>query len=496
MFVSTPASFSALAHELAPVRADLARRLAGPQRHRLLQGYPQVALMRSSDPAHARRVHVPLDTDRELILGVLPHPFCNPQLSGCGFCTFPHQRYASPDARSTVEAVIAEVRARTEREAGLAQRKVSALYFGGGTANLTPPNAFAALGATLADAFDLRGAELSLEGAPIYFLTRQGAILDAFDGIPAQHRRLSMGVQTFDPTWLERMGRTHFGDREVVAQVVREAHARGMTVSCDLMINLPGQSAEDQRRDLETALELGFDQVCVYHLVLFRGLGTAWSKDPDMLAQLPDNGTAFANWRQARAFLLERGFVQATLTNFERAELHATDRRFRYEELSFTPATTDGVGFGPAGITVTRDSWQPSDPLLRRAIKRVSHTDAAAYREAIAAHGAADHRDFVYTQQDMQLLHVTRSLPRLVVDRAGYRADVGSELADDFAPQLAALAEADLVRLDPDAVRLTERGMFYADSVAGLLAHERVTRLRSRRRLPSGANDAGTVHMG
>ena len=162
-----------------------------------------------------------------------------------------------------MRSVIAEVEARTQREEGLAQRAVDALYFGGGTANLTPPNAFAALGATLADAFDLRDAELSLEGAPVYFLTRQGAILDAFAGIPARHRRLSMGVQTFDSGWLERMGRTHFGDREVVAQVVREAHARGMTVSCDLMINLPGQSVDDQLRDLEAALELGFDQVCV-----------------------------------------------------------------------------------------------------------------------------------------------------------------------------------------------------------------------------------------
>lgn len=391
--------------------------------------------------------------------------------------------------------MIAEVAARTRHRPefgpGLRGREVEALYFGGGTANLTP-DAFAELGASLAEAFDLRRAELSLEGAPIYFLSRHQAILDAFAGIPARHRRLSMGVQTFDPAWLARMGRAHFGEREQVAEVVRAAHARGMTVSCDLMINLPGQGWEDQQRDLETALSLGFDQVCVYHLVLFRGVGTEWAKDPELLGQLPDNALACENWRRARAFLLEAGFVQASLTNFERGALHQSERRFRYEELSFTPHASDAVGFGPAAISLTHHEVV----CQQQTVKQVNLSDAAAYRAAVAAHGAADARDFVYAFEDRELLHLTRTLPRLAVDRTIYRSEFGADLTQSFATELRALEQAELVRLDPDALRLTERGMFYADSVAGLLAQRRVTRLRSRRRLPSGSNDAGPVHMG
>ena len=40
------------------------------------------------------------------------------------------------------------------------------------------------------------------------------------------------------------------------------------------------------------------------------------------------------------------------------------------------------------------------------------------------------------------------------------------------------MVEAGLAELTPDALRLTPRGMFYADSVAGLLAWPRVEALR------------------
>ncbi len=71
---------------------ELQYRMNRPQRHRLLHGYPQAAAMRS-----AKEVEPELDllfdpkTKRELLIGVLPHPFCNPAVTGCGFCTFPHE---------------------------------------------------------------------------------------------------------------------------------------------------------------------------------------------------------------------------------------------------------------------------------------------------------------------------------------------------------------------------------------------------------------------
>ncbi|RME70423.1 MAG: Fe-S oxidoreductase, partial [Planctomycetota bacterium] len=285
---------------------------------------------------------------------------------------------------------------------------------------------------------------------PIYFLTRGGALLDAFAELPARHRRLSMGVQSFDPSWLDRMGRRAFGTRAQVAQVVRRAHALGMTVSCDLLINLPGQPLADMLEDVRAAHELGFDQVCVYHLVLFEGLGTPWSRDPAMLAALPDNEQAFHNWRSVRAFLLERGYEQSTLTNFEREGVAGTPRAFLYEALSFRPEQTDAVGFGPGGISCFTDLAHG------RAIKLVNAAGAAAYRHRIERDAAAFDRAFRYTARDLRLLHLTRTLARGEIERTTYRRVFGTDALADFPQSFTALGDAGLVEVDERAIRLTE----------------------------------------
>jgi oxygen-independent coproporphyrinogen-3 oxidase len=46
------------------------------------------------------------------------------------------------------------------------------------------------------------------------------------------------------------MGRTAFGDGQVFAQVVSLAHSRNMTVSGDLLFNLPGQPLAEMLADV------------------------------------------------------------------------------------------------------------------------------------------------------------------------------------------------------------------------------------------------------
>lgn len=489
-----PPTVSAAA-DPAALLAELRRRLAGPQRHRLLHGYPTRALLSPAGDRGAGQFDPPwpLDRSRSLIVGVLPHPLCNPTVAGCGFCTFGHEAYRGDLARALALRAADEVRARCEGTPGLGGRRVAALYFGGGTANLTPPDAFAALCAALSASLDLTGAEATLEGTPAMVPARGEALLDLLAALPAATRRLSMGVQTFDPAWLRRMGREAIGGPEAVVRAVEVARRRGLATSCDLLIDLPGQSAAAMVDDVRRAVDLGFDQVCVYHLVLFPGLGTPWSKDAALLAARPDNATSLAAWSTVRAELLARGYVQTTLTNFERRDAHAGERRFRYEALSFTPATTDAAGFGCGAISTFVDRRRG------RALKLVNAEESRRYLAATPARPFAlrfDHGPF-----DLRLLHVTRSLSRLGVSAEEYAALTGGDLRADFAPAWSALAAEGLVEVGADGVALTPRGMFFADAAAGLLAWPRVLELRRRglRRAstsPAGDDDALPQFMG
>src|SRR5688572_30736384 len=116
--------------------AELRRRMTLPQRHRLLHGYPLAAAMHPADsvsPDHAVAFN---RAGRKLLVGVLPHPFCNPAVTGCGFCAFPHEPGNAAKATPVIESVMDEIKhAVAGQMMDLADAPVAALYFGGGTAN-------------------------------------------------------------------------------------------------------------------------------------------------------------------------------------------------------------------------------------------------------------------------------------------------------------------------------------------------------------------------
>jgi coproporphyrinogen III oxidase-like Fe-S oxidoreductase len=453
---------------LAPSKSetdhDLAHRMQGPQRHRLLQGYPMPGLMKEFSTPNP----VIPDPSRKLIVGILPHASCNPSVLGCGYCTFPHESFQRSKVSQTVKAVISEI-----ESSPLAGRKVEALYFGGGTANLTPSEDFEGLCAQTAECFDLHGSEVTLEGAPVYFsLSHRTHLASLRRHFRESSLRLSMGVQTFDLAQIERMGRSHIGHPRQVAAAVRVAQKLGISTSADMLINLPGQTPAHMRSDLLQASELGFSQICLYHLVLFRGLGTPWSADQDLLKALPNNHLAFENWQEMRQLLLSLGYRQRSLTNFERQD------NYRYEECSYTPQRYDGAGFGPAALSTYTDSS------THTAVKWMNPESSQAYRE-----GSQSRRCFVYGQTDLRLLHLTRNLAKLQVSIPDYQHQFGTTPQQDFPEEFSALNRAGLIEVGPTTIHLTLSGMFYADSVAGLLASRRIREIRR------GANNEARYHV-
>ena len=268
--------------------SQLHRLMQRPQRHRLLHGYPLAAAMpRVTDNLRRNRILPEFDSRRGLLVGVLPHPFCNPSVAGCGFCTFPHEAFTSRKAAVVIDQVVREIERTLRARPGLAGRPIAGLYFGGGTANLSPAEPFRTLCRALARAFDLSAAEVTLEGVPAAFLNRTPLLVDILrQELPARHFRLSMGIQTFDEDRLRQMGRLGFGNADTFRQVVQLGQTRGFTVSGDLLFNLPAQPLDAMRDDVRRAIDIGLDHLGLYHLVMFAGLRrTPWSRDPHLWAR-------------------------------------------------------------------------------------------------------------------------------------------------------------------------------------------------------------------
>lgn len=468
---SSPADSFLFNEDDAQVLRD---RMQKPQRHRLLHGYPLAAATRRREKDHTDEdVLFDPQNGRNLLVGVLPHSFCNPTVMGCGFCTFPHERYHAGRAQEVVHHVMQEIDGRLARQPEVAHRRVAALYIGGGTANLTPANPFRLLCRKLAAAFDLTGAEVTLEGVPAYFLLHKPLLIDILrEEMPARHFRLSMGVQTFDEERLNQMGRLAFGSAETFAQVVELAHSCGFTASADLLFNLPGQTLDEMCQDVEQAVRIGLDHLGLYHLVLFRGLGTPWSRDPTLLAGLPTNAQAAEHWLALRELLYERGFVQTTLTNFEKANYQCDDRRFLYEELSFQFDSHDMAGFGPGAISFA------ADRSFTGGLKTLNPDSTDSYMAGVRNRESPWDRYFDYDAWDLRIFYLTRRLAALEIDRGLYSQLFGTDPLADFPGAFGALLDEGLLEVTPTAIRPTLHGMFYADSIAAMLAWRQI---RARR---------------
>jgi len=490
-----------VAEPVCQLTARLSKFMARPQRHRLLHGYPLAAAMPYSDPQVRHRAAngdpafvLPYNPQDTLLVGVLPHPFCNPKINGCGFCTFPHETFSAAKSTTVVDAVTQEIDQRLAQQPEFRQAPVTEIYIGGGTANLTPAEPFRLLVRKLAEAFNVSKAEVSLEGVPRNFVPdnfRRGAplLLDVMrEELPARHFRISMGIQTFSEQRLEQMGRLAFGGSSTFVAAVEAAHGRGMTASGDLLFNLPAQSLTEMQADIQQAIDIGLDQICLYHLVMFRGLGTVWSRDAELLSNLPANDEAADNWLFLREYLIDRGFRQTSLTNFERTELATDPRRYRYEQISYESDRCQVLGFGPAGI-----SYSSSDD-GKYALKTMNPESSAEYLQAVGSMGPTWNRHFQYTPHDVQLLHFTRRLAALRIDKGTLSQIHGPHAWDRYAERFHLLVAEGLLQESQQDYALTPRGMFFSDSCAALLADSRRQTL-SNAPLLAAANDNGSGFM-
>jgi len=177
------------------------------------------------------------------------------------------------------DAYIAALRADLESALPLIWgRKIYTVFIGGGTPSLLSA---AGLDRVLSDVRTLLpldgAAEITMEANPGTFEA------DKFKSYRASGiNRLSIGIQSFNPRHLQALGRIH-NDSEARA-AVEIAHANFDNFNLDLMYALPGQTLEEAREDVATAIAFAPPHLSLYHLTLEPN--TYFAKYPP---QLPDD---------------------------------------------------------------------------------------------------------------------------------------------------------------------------------------------------------------
>lgn len=364
-------------------------------------------------------------------LGLYVHvPFC---AATCDFCAF----YQVKPTAEGIDRFLAGVAA----EAALIpwSRPVATVFWGGGTPGLLSPPALRRLGEQVLAVTGGQPAEWTVEMAPASVTPARLAALKDL-GVT----RISMGVQSFQPTWLDALGRIH--SREQILQAYDRVRAAGFaSVNLDLMFALPGQTEAEWLADVAEAVALQPDHLSTYCLT-FEEDTALWVKlsqgrvklDPEHEARLYET-----TWEALAA----AGFEQYEVSNFARPG-HGCRHNLN------TWAMHEWVGLGPSAAS-QHGGWRGANV-----------SDLGRWRDDLAAGRRM-------TEDRIALTPAQLAEDALIF---GLRMNAGVDLADwrercPAAPWVAVeellqrLAGDGLAVIDGERVRLTTRGRLLADSV-------------------------------
>jgi putative oxygen-independent coproporphyrinogen III oxidase len=183
-------------------------------------------------------------------------PFC---LAKCPYCDFNSHVRDRIDQPRFAQALRRELATEAVR---LGRRRLTSIFFGGGTPSLMDPST---VGSLLDDAVGYFDAaddlEVTLEANPTSIEARRLA-----DYRAAGVNRASIGIQSLDDAALRLLGRQHSTDEAVAAlDLARQMFPR---VSFDLIYARPGQDLVSWRAELRTALAIAADHLSLYQLTI------------------------------------------------------------------------------------------------------------------------------------------------------------------------------------------------------------------------------------
>ena len=186
-------------------------------------------------------------------------PFC---VSKCPYCDFNSHVRASIDQDSWHEALLTDL----AHEAGLLPgRKLTSIFFGGGTPSLMDPASVeGVISAARSHWQPAENLEITLEANPNSVEAVRFADL-AIAGV----NRLSLGLQSFDDHALAFLGRAHSARDGFRALEIAQKNFR--RVSFDLIYALPGDREESWSATLAQALSLGTSHLSLYQLTIEPG---------------------------------------------------------------------------------------------------------------------------------------------------------------------------------------------------------------------------------
>jgi oxygen-independent coproporphyrinogen-3 oxidase len=332
-----------------------------------------------------------------------------------------------------------------QRRASWEGRSIVSVYLGGGTPSVLSVGQLERLfeGIRSRVVFP-EGTEISVEMNPGSATREKCALLRSL-GVT----RVSIGVQSFSDPLLERLGRRHRAAEAIKAfRWVRDAGIA--SVGIDLLYGIPGQSREDWRATITTALELGPEHLSCYSLTIEQG--------PPLFARvaagkevMPTDDSVAEMYEHLLDRALTAGYAQYELSNFA-IPSHTCRHNGHYWSRG------DYLGLGPSASSCISDvRWTNVSSLDGYLSLLREGRSVVADEERITASEASAEWLFLGLRRTEGIDLRDNTIP--------HRAFFGPS----FDEQVRNLSAAGLLENGEGRLRLTRRGMLLSNEIMARL---------------------------
>ena len=380
-------------------------------------------------------------------IGIYVHiPFCIQKCSYCDFCSYENKEELIPNY---IKCLLQEIKEVGEGNKLDYQKHlddlflVKTIYIGGGTPSFIDSNYIKQIMTTIFENYQVvENAEVTIEVNPGTVNLQK--LEDYFQsGI----NRLSIGLQSTHPHLLQTLGRVHtYYEFLDTYHWAREVGFQNINV--DLMLGLPNQTLGELEDSLEEIISLEPEHISIYSLIVEEG--TSLEKQiQDGTLVLPEEDLERKMYWRAKELLENNGYVHYEISNFAKPNYESKHNLDCWNQKEY-------VGFGVSAHSYTNNVRYSN-------ITKVEEYIANYEKDKIEDNLIFHEKQNKESKKKEYMLLGLRKLEGVSIQ------EFKNEFIDNpiflYHTQLEKLVNEELLEIDGDYIKLTNKGLDFANLV-------------------------------
>lgn len=369
-------------------------------------------------------------------IGIYVHiPFC---VKKCYYCDFISYTNSFEIQDEYVKKIIKEIEDNKET---LKSNEITTVYIGGGTPSSIKEEHIKEILEKIFETSNIKNREnieITIEVNP-GTVTKQKLQLFRNCGI----NRISIGLQSTNNDLLQKIGRIH--NYQQFLDTYNWAKEAGFeNINVDLMLGIPNQTIEELKESLEKIVHLKPKHISVYSLIVEEGTPIEKMINSGKL-KLPEDDDERNEYHYTKNYLELKGYKHYEISNFSIQGYESKHNMNCWKQKSY-------IGFGVAAHSYMNDIRYSNTSNLIDYIEKPSNEIKTIHEKQ--------------NPEDMEKEYMMLGLRKIDgVTISEFKSKFGQNPIYLFRKELEKLVREELIEIDLDNIRLTNKGLDLANLV-------------------------------